>query len=302
LNYRSSRDNSKKQISDSSSKDFPLIEVKEVIRYDMDNDPSSRQRIIEGWDQEKLKEAKVLVAGAGATGNELVKNLLLLGVGTIFVVDFDYVIPANLSKCIFFDKEDAKKRVPKAEALARKAKMFDPYGYINIIPVVRDITKIPYDDKTFKEPDIFVIGLDNIYSRIYLNIASVMNRKPLIDTGMEGFNGYVQVVEPGKTACLNCTLSSFQLNQLYERISCSGNIDENSIPKMPSVITTTSIVAAVAAQETVKIILNSSDQKNHTFQTLSGKILYYCGRTNFIGVFSVERNPSCEVCKDLFNE
>jgi molybdopterin/thiamine biosynthesis adenylyltransferase len=129
-----------------------------------------------------------------------------------------------------------------------------------------------------------------------------MNRKPLIDTGMEGFNGYVQVVEPGKTACLNCTLSSFQLNQLYERISCSGNIDENSIPKMPSVITTTSIVAAVAAQETVKIILNSSDQKNHTFQTLSGKILYYCGRTNFIGVFSVERNPSCEVCKDLFNE
>jgi molybdopterin/thiamine biosynthesis adenylyltransferase len=302
LNYRSSRDNSKKQISDSSSKDFPLIEVKEVIRYDMDNDPSSRQRIIEGWDQEKLKEAKVLVAGAGATGNELVKNLLLLGVGTIFVVDFDYVIPANLSKCIFFDKEDAKKRAPKAEALARKAKMFDPYGYINIIPVVRDITKIPYDDKTFKEPDIFVIGLDNIYSRIYLNIASVMNRKPLIDTGMEGFNGYVQVVEPGKTACLNCTLSSFQLNQLYERISCSGNIDENSIPKMPSVITTTSIVAAVAAQETVKIILNSSDQKNHTFQTLSGKILYYCGRTNFIGVFSVERNPSCEVCKDLFNE
>lgn len=302
MNYRSSRDNSKKQISDSSSKDFPLIEVKEVIRYDMDNDPSSRQRIIEGWDQEKLKEAKVLVAGAGATGNELVKNLLLLGVGTIFVVDFDYVIPANLSKCIFFDKEDAKKRVPKAEALARKAKMFDPYGYINIIPVVRDITKIPYDDKTFKEPDIFVIGLDNIYSRIYLNIASVMNRKPLIDTGMEGFNGYVQVVEPGKTACLNCTLSSFQLNQLYERISCSGNIDENSIPKMPSVITTTSIVAAVAAQETVKIILNSSDQKNHTFQTLSGKILYYCGRTNFIGVFSVERNPSCEVCKDLFNE
>jgi len=302
LNYRSSRDNSKKQISDSSSKDFPLIEVKEVIRYDMDNDPSSRQRIIEGWDQEKLKEAKVLVAGAGATGNELVKNLLLLGVGTIFVVDFDYVIPANLSKCIFFDKEDAKKRAPKAEALARKAKMFDPYGYINIIPVVRDITKISYDDKTFKEPDIFVIGLDNIYSRIYLNIASVMNRKPLIDTGMEGFNGYVQVVEPGKTACLNCTLSSFQLNQLYERISCSGNIDENSIPKMPSVITTTSIVAAVAAQETVKIILNSSDQKNHTFQTLSGKILYYCGRTNFIGVFSVERNPSCEVCKDLFNE
>lgn len=302
MNYRSSRDNSKKQISDSSSKDFPLIEVKEVIRYDMDNDPSSRQRIIEGWDQEKLKEAKVLVAGAGATGNELVKNLLLLGVGTIFVVDFDYVIPANLSKCIFFDKEDAKKRAPKAEALARKAKMFDPYGYINIIPVVRDITKIPYDDKTFKEPDIFVIGLDNIYSRIYLNIASVMNRKPLIDTGMEGFNGYVQVVEPGKTACLNCTLSSFQLNQLYERISCSGNIDENSIPKMPSVITTTSIVAAVAAQETVKIILNSSDQKNHTFQTLSGKILYYCGRTNFIGVFSVERNPSCEVCKDLFNE
>lgn len=302
MNYRSSRDNSKKQISDSSSKDFPLIEVKEVIRYDMDNDPSSRQRIIEGWDQEKLKEAKVLVAGAGATGNELVKNLLLLGVGTIFVVDFDYVIPANLSKCIFFDKEDAKKRAPKAEALARKAKMFDPYGYINIIPVVRDITKISYDDKTFKEPDIFVIGLDNIYSRIYLNIASVMNRKPLIDTGMEGFNGYVQVVEPGKTACLNCTLSSFQLNQLYERISCSGNIDENSIPKMPSVITTTSIVAAVAAQETVKIILNSSDQKNHTFQTLSGKILYYCGRTNFIGVFSVERNPSCEVCKDLFNE
>jgi len=267
-----------------------------VEDYDPDADPSSRQRLVEGWRQEDLAEAKILVAGAGAIGNELVKNFLLLGIGTIQVVDFDYVINANLNRCIFFRREDAREKAYKAKALARRAKEADPYGYIRVVPIVKSITEVPYEDEIFRSSDVYVSAVDNVYSRLYLNVASIMNGKPLIDTGMLDFDGYVHIVDPGRTACLHCILTEHQIETMYERMSCSGSILEETIPKVPSIPTTTSIVAAVAAQETAKIILNSHDATNHKYQTLAGKIFHYGGRTGFAGTFTVERNPACIIC------
>ncbi|MDP6467431.1 MAG: ThiF family adenylyltransferase, partial [Pirellulaceae bacterium] len=60
-----------------------------------DDDRYSRLRLIAWWDQQKLAQAKVLVVGAGALGNEVLKNLALLGVGTAYVVDFDHIEESN---------------------------------------------------------------------------------------------------------------------------------------------------------------------------------------------------------------
>ena len=66
----------------------------------IDDDRYSRLRLIAWWEQEKLTAAKVLVVGAGALGNEVLKNLALMGVGLVYVVDFDTIEESNLTRSV----------------------------------------------------------------------------------------------------------------------------------------------------------------------------------------------------------
>lgn len=85
-----------------------------------------RQELITWWDQSKLKASKVLVVGAGAIGNEVVKNLALVGVGTIKVCDMDTIENSNLARCAFF--READQGFYKAEVLARRAQELNACG------------------------------------------------------------------------------------------------------------------------------------------------------------------------------
>src|ERR1700709_234642 len=78
----------------------------------------SRFGLIGWWDQERLARAKVLVIGAGALGNEILKNLALLGVGNVFVADLDRIENSNLSRSVLFREEDCGQG--KAEVAARR--------------------------------------------------------------------------------------------------------------------------------------------------------------------------------------
>src|SRR6476619_5693457 len=87
-------------------------------------DRYSRLRLIPWWRQERLAAARILVVGAGALGNEVLKNLALLGVGTVYVIDLDLVEPSNLSRSVLFRAEDGGR--PKAEVAARRAREINP--------------------------------------------------------------------------------------------------------------------------------------------------------------------------------
>src|SRR5688500_19962976 len=87
---------------------------------DEQHDRFHRFRLIRWWDQAKLARAKVLVIGAGALGNEIIKNLALLGVGNILVVDLDRVENSNLSRSILYRATD--NGTSQAEAAARAAR------------------------------------------------------------------------------------------------------------------------------------------------------------------------------------
>lgn len=65
-----------------------------------------RFSLIEWWNQEKLKKAKILVIGAGALGNEIIKNLALLGIGNLFIVDMDSIENSNLSRSVLYRAKD----------------------------------------------------------------------------------------------------------------------------------------------------------------------------------------------------
>src|SRR5689334_17642368 len=89
----------------------------EANRYD-------RQERITGWDQAALRNAYVLVAGAGALGNELIKNLTLMGVGHLLIIDSDTIEPSNLSRTVLFRETDIGK--PKAQTAAKAAALLNP--------------------------------------------------------------------------------------------------------------------------------------------------------------------------------
>src|SRR4051794_34828877 len=84
-----------------------------------DADRYGRLRLIPWWRQERLAAAKVLVVGAGALGNEVLKNIALLGVGTTYLIDFDTVETSNLSRSVLFRHGDGGR--PKAEVAAERA-------------------------------------------------------------------------------------------------------------------------------------------------------------------------------------
>ena len=96
-----------------------------------DLDRYGRLRLISWWRQERLQAARVLVVGAGALGNEVLKNLALVGLGTIYVIDLDVVEPSNLSRSVLFRAEDGGR--PTAEVAAIRAGELNPE--IRIIPL-----------------------------------------------------------------------------------------------------------------------------------------------------------------------
>ena len=89
-------------------------------------DRFDRSKRIPWFDLDLTRRAQVLVVGAGALGNEVVKDLVLAGVRRITLVDMDHVVRSNLNRCVFFTPEDARAGRPKVDAVAEGAARLDP--------------------------------------------------------------------------------------------------------------------------------------------------------------------------------
>ncbi|MDH4136846.1 MAG: ThiF family adenylyltransferase, partial [Anaerolineae bacterium] len=101
------------------SPDKPILRVP-----DLRKDRLGTFEFISWWEREKVQAAKMMIVGAGALGNEVLKNLALMGVGHLFIVDFDTIEAANLSRSVLFRPEDNGKK--KAEVAARRIKELNP--------------------------------------------------------------------------------------------------------------------------------------------------------------------------------
>src|ERR1700761_862398 len=109
-------------------------EVK-IAPSDLHEDRYSRLRLIPWWDQTKIRAARVLVVGAGALGNEILKNLALLGFQKIVVVDLDRIEESNLSRTVLFRTEDIGRY--KAEVAAKSLRSVAPE--IQVQPLVANV-------------------------------------------------------------------------------------------------------------------------------------------------------------------
>ncbi|MCS7118378.1 MAG: ThiF family adenylyltransferase [Thaumarchaeota archaeon] len=262
----------------------------------MDDDRYERQKRL--WDQRKISSLRVLVGGAGALGNEVVKNLVQIGVKRVYVVDFDKVVPSNLNRCLFFRRSDASKRARKVDAVAKRAPDLNPD--VEVIPVFGDIKEL--SEEVLRDVDISLGAFDNVFARLVLNLSCYTHNIPLVDGGMEGTYGMVQVVLPPDSPCVECGMTDRDLENMWERVSCSGDVVVEEGPKLPYIPMTGALIGAVQVMEAVKIALGlesyrSSGRWNDSVGApMVGKSLLIDLKTNLCYTYELHKRADCNVC------
>ncbi|MFI5454663.1 MAG: HesA/MoeB/ThiF family protein [Isosphaerales bacterium] len=256
-----------------------------MIRIDGATDEAedrfARFRLISWWDQERLAQARVLVIGAGALGNEIVKDLALLGVGRVFVADRDRVENSNLSRSILFRERDCGR--PKAEVAALRA--------AEIYPAIRAQSfagNIVYDLGlgVYRWADVILGGLDNREARVAINQAAARAGKVWIDGAIERLDGVARVFDPATGPCYECTMGENDWKMLEARRSCALlSRDEMELGKVPTTPTTASIIAGVQVQEAIKYL--------HGLDGIAGQGFIFDGTHHQSYLVSYTRKSDC---------
>ncbi|MBT5379357.1 MAG: ThiF family adenylyltransferase [Opitutae bacterium] len=212
----------------------------------------SRFSLISWWDQEKIANAKILVVGAGALGNEILKNLVLTGFRNILVVDLDNIEHSNLSRSVLYRPDDIGKG--KAETAAKAA--MEIYEDAVVHPIDANIC-FNVGLGVFGWADIIIGGLDNRAARLWINQSAWKMNRPWIDGAIQGISGVAKVFLPGTAPCYECTLNEMdmQLAEKQLRNPCTGlTLKEMKGGKVPTTPTVSSIIAGIQVQEALKIL------------------------------------------------
>jgi molybdopterin-synthase adenylyltransferase len=151
--------------------------------------------------QTKLSASRAVIVGCGATGSALAALLARSGVGTLRIIDRDYVEPSNLQRQTLFDENDAQESVPKAIAAARQIARFN--SQIVVEPHVADLTPANVDS-LLGGVDLILDGTDNFETRYLINDYALKNSVAWIYAAAVGSYAVTMNILPGETACLAC--------------------------------------------------------------------------------------------------
>lgn len=214
----------------------PESELNDAERY-------SRQILFRGIGQDgqrKLAQARLAIVGCGATGSALAGLLARAGVGTLRIIDRDYVESSNLQRQSLFDEDDAAQSLPKAIAAARKIAQFN--SRISVEPKVEDL--IPGNiDPLLDGMDLIIDGTDNFETRYLINDYAVSHERPWIYCAAVGSYAVTLNVIPRQTACLACIFPDSP-RSMVETCETSGILNS-----------AVNLVASLAATEALKILV-----------------------------------------------
>ncbi len=239
--------------------------------------------LLSWFKKDKVKNARVLVAGAGALGNEVVKNLALFGVGHIYVVDFDRIELSNLTRSVLFREDDAYNHAYKAEVVAKRAIEINPQ--IKVTPIVGNLfSEVGFG--IYRMVDVVIGCLDSRIARYQLNRLCLRAGKTWIDGSIENLTGALRVFTPG-VSCYECGLSREEFNIIMLRTGCADVVrSQASAGRVATTPISASIIGAMQVQEAMKVIHLDPDGDNSHFKTLQGKMLRYEGMTNRTSIYS----------------
>ncbi len=246
-----------------------------------DEDRFARLRLISWWDQQRLSQAKFLVIGAGALGNEILKNLALLGAGNVVVADRDRIENSNLSRSVLFRGADCG--LSKAEVAAARAR--EIYPGMRVQPLVANIVH-DLGAGAYRWADVILGGLDNREARVAINRGAARAGRIWIDGAIERLQGVARVFDPACGPCYECTMNETDWKMLQARRSCALlTRDEMEEGKVPTVSTTASVIAGIQCQEAVKLI--------HGLEVLDGRGFVFEGMTHSSYVVAYTRKDDC---------
>jgi len=238
-----------------------MMSVRDLDRYD-------RQiKLFGATGQEKLKRAKVFIAGAGGLGSPISIYLAAAGIGKIVLVDKDVVELSNLNRQILHWERDVGSR-KALSALEKLQKM-------NSDIIVEAATEILDEENVFGlvgDADLIIDAMDNFSSRYLLNKAALDRKIPFIHGAIHGFHGQATTVLPGRTACLRCIFPADPPPETF-----------------PVVGVTPGIIGLIQATEAIKYITELGE-------LLAGKLLIWDGIRPTLETIDVERDPGCKDC------
>ncbi len=241
---------------------------------------------VKAWDQDAVRNARVLVVGAGALGNEVLKNLALLNVGKIAILDFDHVEHSNLSRSVLFREEDAKETRFKAHVAAER--LVEINGDLSILTLVGDVAS-ELSIGLLKQIDVVIGCLDNRLARLYLNRLCWRAGVPWVDGGILNLSGQIAAYLP-QESCYECTLSEAAWKEIRLRQGCTDMATRYALQgQAPTTPIAASIAGALQVQEALRIVMGKKGAG------LSGKMLNFEGAHNHFGVYDLSPlKPSCQ--------
>jgi molybdopterin/thiamine biosynthesis adenylyltransferase len=220
--------------------------------------------------QEKLKRSRVFIAGAGGLGSPIAIYLTAAGVGMIRMVDHDQVALSNLNRQVLHWEEDVgRKKVDSA-----RTKLRNLNRAVEIEAIAETITEVNVS-KLVSGCHVIVDAMDNLPTRYVLNRCAVENGLPFFHGAVNGFEGRVMTVIPGKTACLRC---------MYR-----GPVPQE---KFPVIGVTPAIIGTIQATEVIKYLLGIG-------KLLTNRLLIYDGLKVTFSEFTINKNPDCDQCGSL---
>jgi sulfur-carrier protein adenylyltransferase/sulfurtransferase len=253
----------------------PLVEpaadlsVDEVKRY-------SRHLIIPDVGmagQKRLKNAKVLVVGAGGLGSPALLYLAAAGVGTLGIVDFDTVDVSNLQRQIIHGVSDVGKS--KAESAAASIAEVNPYVKVILHQERLDSSNVM---EIFAPYDLIIDGTDNFATRYLVNDACVLLHKPYVWGSIYRFDGQASVFWADYGPCYRC---------LYPEPPPPGMVPSCAEGGVLGVLCAS--IGSIQVNEAIKLITGIGEP-------LAGRLMIYDALEMSYRTVRVKKDPECAVC------
>jgi len=248
-----------------------------VISLELD-ERYSRQVLFAGIGkdgQRQLTESRIAIVGCGATGSALASLLARAGVGTIRIIDRDYVEPSNLQRQSLFDESDAADSLPKAIAAARNIAAFN--SQIVVEPHVADVTPANIAS-LLAGVQLLLDGTDNFETRYLLNDFAVKNSLPWIYTAAVGSYAVTLNILPGRSACLGCLFSEPPRGTL-ETCETAGVLNS-----------AVNLVSSIAATEALKFLVGADARIRRTL------LSFDVWQNERIEIAADQPRPGCSTC------
>ena len=240
-----------------------------------------RQSLMAWWDQERVARSNLLVVGAGALGNEILKNLALMGAGQVLLYDMDRVAHSNLSRGVLFREEDEGDF--KADVAVRRMRELN-----------KDVNAVAHTKNlvhgaglgVFAWADVVICGVDNREARLFINSACARTGRTWIDGAIEGLSGVVRAFRPHEGVCYECTMNETDHRLVAERRSCAM-LAKEVIERghVPTTAVAASIVGALQVQEALKVV--------HDQPALVGEGLHIHGLWGDVSRVKYPRRDEC---------